>query len=279
MAKLIALALAFAALVAFATAHTTIVTTTIEDQNPISSQRQCSQRLQGKRFNQCRMFLQSPYQDNTQSQLTQQCCQELKNVDEQCQCEAVKQVLRDVQRQQQHQMGPFGSQQTQQLKQKAQMLPNQCQLQTRQCQIGSIMTTTTTITDDSNFDIPFWHPSKGSGSKQQCSQSELQSPINQCQRYVEQQVQSPWTMMIMKRGEQQQGLQQCCNELQYLERECQCEAVEEVARKVMKQQQGSSQYGGRRQSGGQSEMQVVRRVLQNLPNQCELEVQQCSIPF
>ncbi|KAK1440020.1 hypothetical protein QVD17_05845 [Tagetes erecta] len=270
MAKLIALALAFTALVAFATAHTTIVTTTIEDENPISSQRQCSQHLQGKRFNQCRMFLQQT--DNRQSgqqQIMQQCCQELQNVDEQCQCEAVKQVFRDVQRQ--HQIGPFGSQQTQQLKQKAQMLPNQCNLQTRQCHIGSIMTTTTTITDDSNIDLPFWRPSKGS---KQCSQSEMQRPVNQCQKYVQEQIWSPRAieMTTSRQGEHQQELRQCCNELQNLEMECQCEAVKELAREMMKQPMQRQQ--GRQQSG---EMEIMRSVIQNIPNQCDLEVQQCNI--
>ncbi|KAI3675539.1 hypothetical protein L1987_85129 [Smallanthus sonchifolius] len=262
MAKLIALALAFAALVAFATAHTTIVTTTIEDDNPVSRQRQCSQRLQGQRFNQCRMYLQQgqgPFEDNRQrgqqQQVMQQCCQELQNVEDQCQCEAVKKVFRDVQQQQ----GQFGSQQTQQLKQRAQMLPNQCNLQSRQCQI------------ESNIDIPF-----RTGS-QQCRESEIQRPVNQCQRFVEQQIRSPRTieMSTNRPGrQQQQGLQQCCDELQNARRECQCEAIKEVARKMMRQQGGRSQYGGQ-----QGQTEIVRRVVQNLPNQCYLEVQQCSIPY
>ncbi|KAI3810016.1 hypothetical protein L1987_19622 [Smallanthus sonchifolius] len=287
MAKLIVLALAFAfaALVAFATAQTTIFTTIIEDENPVSQQRQCSQRLQGQRFNQCRMYLQqgqSPFEDNRQQQGIQQCCQELQNIEEQCQCEAVKKVFRDVQQQQ----GQFGSQQTRRLKQKAQMLPNQCNLQARQCQIGTV-TTTTTVTE-SNFDIPFlpWPFGGGGGSgsgsdsrsrSQQCMESEIQRPVSQCQRYVQQQIRSPRTLLmsINRPGQQQQGLQQCCNELQNVRRECQCQAVEEVARKVMRQQQG-----GRRQYGGQQdETRIVRRVVQNLPNQCYLEVQQCNIPY
>ncbi|KAI3810021.1 hypothetical protein L1987_19627 [Smallanthus sonchifolius] len=229
MAKLMILALAFAALVAFATAHTTIVTTTIEDENPVSTQRQCSQRLQGQRFNQCRMYLQqgqSPFEDNRQQQGIQQCCQELQNIEEQCQCEAVKQVFRDVQQQHQQQ-GQFGAQQTQQLKQKAQMLPNQCNLQSRQCQIGTIMTTITeSDIDESNIDIPF-----RTGSHQ-CRESEIQRPVNQCQRYVQQQIRSP-RILVSRQGQQQQ----CCNELRNMRRECQCDAVEEVARRVMSQQQ------------------------------------------
>ncbi|KAI3675540.1 hypothetical protein L1987_85130 [Smallanthus sonchifolius] len=135
------------------------------------------------------------------------------------------------------------------------MIPNQCNLQSRQCQIGTVMT-------ESNIDIPF-----RSGS-QQCKESEIQRPVNQCQRYVQQQMRSPVS--------RQQGLQQCCNELQNVRRECQCEAVEEVARKVMRQQQ----QGGRRQYGGrQDESEMVRRVVQNLPNQCYLDVQQCRIPY
>ncbi|KAK9057032.1 hypothetical protein SSX86_024398 [Deinandra increscens subsp. villosa] len=294
MAKLIALALAFAALVAFATAHTTIMTTTIEDENPVSRQRQCSQRLQGQRFNQCRMHLQQgqgPYEEENRQirgQELEQCCEELQNVEEQCQCEAVKHVFREVQQQQQgrqHQTGPFGSQQTQRLRQRAEMLPNQCNLQSRQCRIGSIMTTTTTISDsdsDSNIDIPFW--SRGGSDSQQCRESEIQRPVSQCQRYVQQQMRSPRSTLLMSINRRQggqhesQGLQQCCDQLKNIRRECRCRAVEEVARQVMRQQQ---QQGGGRQHGGQQEDQteIMRRVVQNLPDQCDLNINQCTIPY
>ncbi|KAI3675531.1 hypothetical protein L1987_85121 [Smallanthus sonchifolius] len=151
------------------------------------------------------------------------------------------------------------------------MLPNQCNLQSRQCQIGNIMTES-----ESNIDIPFWPFGSDSGSdsrsrSQQCRESEIQRPVSQCQRYVQQQIRSPRTLLMsISRQGQQQGLQQCCNELQNVRRECQCEAVEEVARKVTRQQQ----QGGRRQYGGQQdEREMVRRVVQNLPNQCYLEAQ------
>uniref|UniRef100_A0A251TA69 Bifunctional inhibitor/plant lipid transfer protein/seed storage helical domain-containing protein n=1 Tax=Helianthus annuus TaxID=4232 RepID=A0A251TA69_HELAN len=368
MAKQIVLALAFAALVAFATAHTTIITTTIEDENPISGQRQCSQRIQGQRLNQCRMFLQQGQNiprefDNPQmgrqqqeQQLLQQCCQELQNIEGQCQCEAVKQVFREAQQQVQQQQGrqsvPFrGSQQTQQLKQKAQILPNVCNLQSRRCEIGTITTTVTESNIDipfrdrpfgtgsqqcreteiqrpvgecqrsvaeSNFEIPFdmpfdipW-PFRPSSESQQCRQSEIQRPVSQCQRYVEQQIQSsrPYQQSPYDRRQQspydrrqqspyeqrqgpyeqrpyeqrpyqqrggrqqeQQGLQQCCNELQNVRRECQCEAIKEVGQRMRQQQQQQ-----RRQYGGQ-QTQTVERILENLPNQCDLDVQQCNIPY
>ncbi|KAI7747941.1 hypothetical protein M8C21_027560, partial [Ambrosia artemisiifolia] len=265
--------------------HTTIITTTIDDdENPISEQRQCRQRLQGQRLNQCRMFLQqgsrTPFEaENPQQQeqeILQQCCQQLQNVEEQCQCEAVKQVFREAQQQvqQQQQRQQFGSQQTQRLRQKAQILPNVCNLQSRRCQIGTISTTVTE--SESNYDIPF----RGS---QQCRQSEIQRPVSQCQRYVEQQMQSDMPYLQRRGQRQQQQQQQCCNELQNVQRECQCEAVEEVARRVMRQPQHQQQQQQQRQQrrgqfGGQ-EMEIARRVIQNLPNECSLEVQQCNIPY
>ncbi|GKE18216.1 2S seed storage protein-like protein [Tanacetum coccineum] len=150
MAKLIVVALAFASLVAFASAYTTIVTTTIDDQIPYTQQsQQCQQQLQQKQFNQCHMYLQQGqgfFEDNRsgqkqQSQILQQCCNELQNVHQQCQCEAVKQVFQDVQQIQ----GQVGAQQIRQLKQKAQKLPNKCNLQVQSCPLPTVITTTTVI--------------------------------------------------------------------------------------------------------------------------------------
>ncbi|KAF5781581.1 putative bifunctional inhibitor/plant lipid transfer protein/seed storage helical [Helianthus annuus] len=161
MANLTIIALTLAALVAFDTAHTTIITTTIEDENPISEQRQCSQRLQGQRLNQCRMFLMKgqindeeyfPQMAKPEEVILQYCCQELQNIEEPCQCEAVKRVYRDVKQQLQQQQGPhfgpFGFQKIQKSKQKAQVLPNLCNLHSKQCQIG-------TIEGSNRFRIPF----------------------------------------------------------------------------------------------------------------------------
>ncbi|KAI7747158.1 hypothetical protein M8C21_033337 [Ambrosia artemisiifolia] len=161
MAKLTYLLLALATLVAFATAQTTIITTTIDDENPISEQRQCRQRLQGQRLNQCRMFLQqgsrTPFEaENPQmgqqqeQELLQQCCQQLQNVEEQCQCEAVKQVFREAQQQphyqhqqqqhqqqrrQQQQRGQFGGQEMEIARRVIQNLPNECSLEVQQCNV------------------------------------------------------------------------------------------------------------------------------------------------
>ncbi|MFS7984755.1 putative bifunctional inhibitor/plant lipid transfer protein/seed storage helical [Helianthus anomalus] len=152
MANLTVIALTLAALVAFGTAHTTIITTTIEDENPISEQRQCSRCLQGRRLNQCRMFLMKgliddeeyfPQMAQPEEVIQQYCCQELQNIEEPCQCEAVKRVYRDVKQQQLQQQqgphfGPFGFQKIPKSKQKAQALPNLCNLHSKQCRIGTI---------------------------------------------------------------------------------------------------------------------------------------------
>ncbi|XP_035833070.1 2S seed storage protein-like [Helianthus annuus] len=115
-------------------------------------------------------------------------CQQLQNTEEQCQCEAVKQVFREAQQQIQKQ-GPqsipfLHSQQAQRLKQKAQILPNVCNLQSRRCEIGTIITTVT----ESNIDISFRDRPFGTGS-QQCRETEIQRPVGECQMFVEQQMQ------------------------------------------------------------------------------------------
>ncbi|XP_071697145.1 2S seed storage protein-like [Rutidosis leptorrhynchoides] len=270
MAKLLVLALAFATLVAFATAHTTIVTTTIEDDNGtpfpwISADLDvCQQYL--------KQSIQSPYENYQPGQSLQQlCCQQLQNIDEQRQCQAVKQVFQDALRGQQG--GRFGAQQIRQLRQKAQQLPNQCNLQTRrQCDLGNIRTVVTTLTEEDNYSR------RSSRSSQQCSEVQGRQ-FNQCQRYIQQQQQGGLILMsINRQGQQQQELRSCCNELENVQRECQCEAMQEVYEQAMRQQQQQQQ--GRRQSSRRAgvEPQMVQRAIQNLKNECNLQVQQCRVP-
>ncbi|CAI9295148.1 unnamed protein product [Lactuca saligna] len=262
MAKLIALALAFAAFVAFASAHSTIITTTIEEENP-SSRKQCSRQIQGERFNECERYLQedqSWYEKIIPGQMQsglQSCCQELQYVDEQCQCEAVKEAFRQAQKMQQQQgqqRESFGSQQIREMKQKAENLPNQCKLQTRQCQVGTIsVITTTTITEE---------------NPQMC-QNIRGRRFNECQSYIQKQISGGKLLMgINRRGQQTQGVEQCCTELQNVEEDCQCEAMQEVYRQT---QQMQRQQGGR-------QTQDLQRIVENLGSQCKLQVQQCRIP-
>ncbi|KAL4554057.1 hypothetical protein LXL04_039831 [Taraxacum kok-saghyz] len=266
MAKLIALALAFSAFLALTSAHTTIITTTIEEEKPVSRQ-QCSRQIQGQRLNQCQRYLQqgqSWYEEDNRSQMQggglQSCCQELQNVEEQCQCEAVKEAFRQTQRMQQR--GSFGAQQIRELKQKAQELPNQCKLQTRQCQVGPISVTTTTTFTEETMTNP-------RGGSQMCQHIRGRR-FNQCQTFIERQM-GTLLMSVSRKGQETQGVEQCCNELRNVEEECQCEAMKEVYRQVEQMERQGRRQGGR-------QMLDMRQMVENLRDQCKLQVQQCRIP-
>ncbi|KAI3497013.1 hypothetical protein L1887_39393 [Cichorium endivia] len=114
MAKLVILALAFMAIVAFAevSATTTITTSIMEDNVPrrSQSQEQCRRRIQSQQVDHCQMHITegSSFQDDLitmpvrqQQPHLQLCCQQLRNVEEECQCEAIKEAFQQAQRQQQ----------------------------------------------------------------------------------------------------------------------------------------------------------------------------------
>nr|ARD06057.1 PawS-like protein 1a [Buphthalmum salicifolium] len=170
MANLAVFALAcLAAMVAFAEVsayRTTIITTTttIEDNgfppyvdglpteledNSKGSQERCRNQIQDQQLNHChlhltqgpsfedsmllRMAVENPTQQDQHH--LQQCCDQLKQVNEQCRCEAIKKVVQKAQMQQ-LQGGQQQQQQVQHMLKKAQMLPNQCNLQLiQQCPI------------------------------------------------------------------------------------------------------------------------------------------------
>nr|ACS74804.1 preproalbumin PawS2 [Helianthus annuus]AGS32295.1 albumin precursor [Helianthus annuus] len=86
-----------------------------------------------QKLNHCQMHLASfDYKlrmavENPKQQHLNLCCNQLQEVEKQCQCEAIKQVVEQAQK---HlQQGQGGQQQVQQMVKKAQMLPNQCNLQ------------------------------------------------------------------------------------------------------------------------------------------------------
>nr|ARD06070.1 PawS-like protein 1b [Dimorphotheca sinuata] len=161
MTKLALVALALAAIVAFSEVSaytTTITTTTIEDNGgtwstvdslPVPVE-ECRSQIQGQLLNHCQMHLTqgtsfdhklmmpvSREQQQQQEEL-QLCCNQLRQVDEQCQCQAIQQAFNQAQIQQQQQDVPYGRQQSGQMQQilrKTQMLPNQCKLQVQQCPI------------------------------------------------------------------------------------------------------------------------------------------------
>ncbi|KAL3642685.1 hypothetical protein CASFOL_013500 [Castilleja foliolosa] len=125
---------------ATATSYTTTVTpTTFEDEaNPGQQQQQCQRQLQGRQFGSCQRYLsqrRSAYPEEEEvieRQQLQQCCDQLRNVNDQCRCEAIKRALRQLQQQEgQQQTG----QQSQQIYSMATNLPNRCNMRPRQCRI------------------------------------------------------------------------------------------------------------------------------------------------
>ncbi|KAK3021277.1 hypothetical protein RJ639_047268 [Escallonia herrerae] len=152
MAKLTILAAALLALLALAEAstyRTTITTTTIEEENPHhgGSRQRCREQFQQQQqLRHCQMYMRqgSPYDaglalamvtgvNPQQQQHLRECCQQLRNIDEQCRCEAIRQMVR------QQQMGGGSQQeQIQEMAQKAQYLPRRCNMEPQQCQIRAV---------------------------------------------------------------------------------------------------------------------------------------------
>ncbi|KAL6548123.1 hypothetical protein OROHE_009185 [Orobanche hederae] len=136
------------ALVCLATATTyttTITTTTFEDEGNPGQQQQCQRQLQGRQFRSCQRYLMQRSGSYTEEdedvlemmstgnpgqQSLQECCQQLKNVNEQCRCEAIK---RAVQQTQQKEGQPSTGQS--QVYQKAMELPRMCNMRPQKCQI------------------------------------------------------------------------------------------------------------------------------------------------
>ncbi|CAI9303630.1 unnamed protein product [Lactuca saligna] len=163
MAKLAILALAFTAIVAFAevSAYTTTTITTIMEDVPSRSQSQsqgqCRRRIQGQQVSHCQMHITEgsssegdlismpvvrPKQQEPHLQL---CCQQLRNVEEECQCEAINEAFEEAQKKQQQQQQQGGrrggqgqqgrGQLVQQMLRRAEQIPDQCNLQIQQCRI------------------------------------------------------------------------------------------------------------------------------------------------
>ncbi|KAL6521108.1 hypothetical protein OROGR_017677 [Orobanche gracilis] len=138
------------ALVCLATATTyttTVTTTTFKDEVNPGQQQQCQRQLQGRQFRSCQRYLMQRSASDVEEdedalemmgtgnpdqkqQSLNECCQQLKNVNEQCRCEAIK---RAVQQTQQKEGQPSTGQS--QVYQKAMELPRMCNMRPQQCQI------------------------------------------------------------------------------------------------------------------------------------------------
>lgn len=149
MAKLTIVAALLVSLLAIgeaSTYRTTITTTTIEEDNPSGRQTErCRQEVQTQQLTHCQMYLRSSqrssYNDMTlrmvvnpqQMQHLQECCEQLEKVDQQCRCEAIKEIVRK-----QQQQGQVQGERMEQMVQKARELPRMCHMEPQECQIQAV---------------------------------------------------------------------------------------------------------------------------------------------
>ena len=144
MARLATLAALFATLllVAHATAFRTTITTVDVDEDIENQQgrrgescRQQAQRQQN--LNECQRYMREQcqsgsYDGNNQQQQEQfeQCCQQLRQMDERCRCEGLRQAVRQ-------QQGEMRGEEMREVMECARDLPNQCRLSPQRCEIRS----------------------------------------------------------------------------------------------------------------------------------------------
>ncbi|KAM7254770.1 hypothetical protein ACFE04_020011 [Oxalis oulophora] len=136
MAKLSVLAISFALLFLVATATVTITTVEIDEANP---SRSCQQQIKGRPLTSCEEFLKecsrSPRMmmlesESRCSQQKQDCCDEMKEMDEQCRCQGIKKMM-------QRQQGQMGQQQMEKMTEKAMDLPRMCRMGPGSCEMRS----------------------------------------------------------------------------------------------------------------------------------------------
>nr|ARD06054.1 PawS-like protein 1a [Tanacetum coccineum] len=148
---------------------------------------------------------------------------------------------------------------------------------------GYRTTITTTTVEDNGLPFPPYYSSGGIwdpiASPEQCRRQiqSQQLPLDHCQMHITQQspFESQLRMPVANPRQQEPHLQLCCNQLKNVAEPCQCEAIQQVFEQAQQQQKQGGRQG--RQQGGQQQMQQMLRKAQQLPNDCNLQVQQCPI--
>ncbi|RZC66558.1 hypothetical protein C5167_010256 [Papaver somniferum] len=117
-----------------ASIYRTTVTTEIEDSMENQQSQRCQRQMRGMRMNRCQQYLRSSSQrgydimeeeSNPTRQGLQECCREMRGVSEECRCEAVRQMVQQMQ----------GQAYQGQMMQKARQLPSMCGMRPQYCDI------------------------------------------------------------------------------------------------------------------------------------------------
>ena len=119
-------------------------------------------------------------------------------------------------------------------------------------------TITTTVDEETAAANP-----QGESQQQSCrEQFQQQQQLRDCQRYMAQQAQR---FANPKRREQ--GLDECCDQLEKMDQDCQCENLREAIRQ-RQQQEGEKRGEERRQ---------MEQAAEDLPQRCGLSSERCQI--
>ncbi|KAG8383841.1 hypothetical protein BUALT_Bualt04G0055700 [Buddleja alternifolia] len=112
-------------------------TTTVEIVNPRESE-QCRQQIGLQRLSSCQQYLRSssrfessimPENESGWRETFPQCCEDLEQINEECRCEAIKQIA-----QQERQVERVQGREMREMLQTAQSLPALCRISPRYCQ-------------------------------------------------------------------------------------------------------------------------------------------------
>ncbi|KAK3199507.1 hypothetical protein Dsin_022922 [Dipteronia sinensis] len=249
MAKFTLLVATFALFLLVANATIYRTTVVIDDADSRSGQQQrCQRQLQDQQeLNRCKSFLSQRIQGHganpRQQQDIQQCCQQLEQLDRECRCPGLEQVTRS-----QVSQGQLGDQQKRQIIQTAQRIPSMCGMRPTQCDFETL----TTDNRPRNTD------------QQRCQQQfQEQQQLRQCKSYLSQRVQEEQPYGSNRRQEQE--IQQCCQQLEQLDRECRCPGLEQVTRSQVSQGQ----------LGDQQKRQIIQTA-QRIPSMCGMRPTQCD---
>ena len=92
-------------------------------------------------------------------------------------------------------------------------------------------------------------------------QLQEQQYLNDCQRYLRQQIQQSERFDTSSEREQRQ---QCCRQLKQLSRNCRCDGLNEMLRQLKGQLQGQ-------------DLREMMQIAQNLPKECNIKPRSCEI--
>ncbi|KAI9186297.1 hypothetical protein LWI28_016013 [Acer negundo] len=227
-------------------ANATIYRTTVaisDEENSSLLQHRCQQPIQEQQeLNQCKMFMsQLTGPDPGQLQSIQQCCQQLEPLDLWCRCYGIEDVTRSQVRQEQ-----LGDHQKKLIFQIAQTIPLMCGLRPLYCGFGTRMM----INDEENR----------SGHQQQCQQQfQEQQELHQCKSFLSRRIQGG------ANPGQQQGIRQCCHQLERLDTECRCPGLKQVTRSQVSQSQ----------LGDQQKRQIIE-IAESIPSMCNMRPMECD---